>query len=59
MDRKKVIKRCKNCKFYDYKDEWCVIIGESKQKNDECNAVDDEGNLIYEEGKIDDWVDNY
>ena len=52
-------KICNNCRYFDYLDEWCTIIGESKQENDECNVNDDEGNLFYEEGKIEDWVINY
>jgi len=52
-------KTCKNCRYFDYVDKWCSIIGESKNKNNECNAVDDEGNLFWTEGKIQDWAINY
>ena len=51
-------KTCKNCKYFDYVDKWCLIIGESKNEDDECCTVDDEGNLFWTEGKIEDWVVN-
>ena len=52
-------KTCKNCRYFDHVDKWCLIIGESKNKNNECRAVDSEGKLFWTEGKIQDWVINY
>ncbi len=52
-------KKCNTCRYYDRDDKWCLVVGESKNDDDECCNVDDKGNLFWTKGKIQDWVINY